>query len=43
MEVITLKETILKSLFKIEEDYNVKILYAVESGSRAWEIPVALK
>jgi len=34
-----LKETILKSLLKIEEDFNVKILYAVESGSRAWEFP----
>jgi len=38
-EVIALKETILKSLLKIEEDYHVKILYAVESGSRAWEFP----
>lgn len=34
-----MKETILKSLLKIEQDYNVKILYAVESGSRAWEFP----
>jgi uncharacterized protein len=34
-----LKETILKSLLKIEQDFNVKILYAVESGSRAWEFP----
>ncbi|MEH7547654.1 DNA polymerase beta superfamily protein, partial [Neobacillus vireti] len=34
-----MKETILKSLLKIEEDFNVKILYAVESGSRAWEFP----
>ena len=34
-----MKETILKSLLKIEEDYNVKILYAAESGSRAWEFP----
>jgi uncharacterized protein len=34
-----LKETILKSLLKIEEDFNVKVLYAVESGSRAWEFP----
>ncbi|WHX41027.1 nucleotidyltransferase domain-containing protein [Mesobacillus sp. AQ2] len=34
-----MKETILKSLTKIEEDFDVKILYAVESGSRAWEFP----
>lgn len=34
-----MKETILKSLAKIEEDFDVKILYAVESGSRAWEFP----
>lgn len=34
-----MKEIILKSLAKIEEDYDVKILYAVESGSRAWEFP----
>ncbi|CAM4032188.1 nucleotidyltransferase domain-containing protein [Mesobacillus thioparans] len=34
-----MKETILQSLAKIEEDFDVKILYAVESGSRAWEFP----
>ncbi|WNF23346.1 nucleotidyltransferase domain-containing protein [Mesobacillus jeotgali] len=34
-----MKETILKSLAKIEEDFDVKILYAVESGSRAWGFP----
>lgn len=34
-----MKEIILESLKKIEEDYNVKILYACESGSRAWEFP----
>jgi uncharacterized protein len=39
MERIVLKETILRSLAKIEEDFDVKILYAVESGSRAWEFP----
>nr|WP_285891045.1 nucleotidyltransferase domain-containing protein [Mesobacillus subterraneus] len=39
MERIVVKEIILKSLAKIEEDYDVKILYAVESGSRAWEFP----
>ncbi|MDF1507525.1 nucleotidyltransferase domain-containing protein [Robertmurraya sp. DFI.2.37] len=34
-----MKEIILKSLMQIEEEYHVKILYAVESGSRAWEFP----
>lgn len=31
-----MKETILKNLNEIEEKYEVKILYAIESGSRAW-------
>jgi len=34
-----MKDVILKKLFDIEEKYNVKILYAVESGSRAWGFP----
>ena len=34
-----MRETILKALKKIEEDYNVKVLYACESGSRAWGFP----
>ncbi len=31
-----LKDKILKKLNEIEKSYNVKILYACESGSRAW-------
>ncbi|WP_461251928.1 nucleotidyltransferase domain-containing protein, partial [Treponema sp. R8-4-B8] len=30
------KNTILERLPKIEEEHSVKILYAIESGSRAW-------
>ena len=30
------RNTILSRLKKIEEEYNVSVLYAVESGSRAW-------
>jgi predicted nucleotidyltransferase len=29
-------EEIIKNLYKIEEEENVKIIYAAESGSRAW-------
>ena len=32
----TVKELILAKLHEIEEKENVKILYAIESGSRAW-------
>lgn len=36
---MTLKEKILTELKKIEEQYEVKICLAVESGSRAWGFP----
>ncbi|MBC8186463.1 nucleotidyltransferase domain-containing protein [candidate division KSB1 bacterium] len=34
-----MKQKILEILDKIESDYQVKILYACESGSRAWGFP----
>ena len=34
-----MKETILKALAEIERKENVRIIYAVESGSRAWGFP----
>lgn len=34
-----MKAIIQKRLLEIEEKYKVKILYAVESGSRAWGFP----
>ncbi|AOH55162.1 hypothetical protein ABE28_012455 [Peribacillus muralis] len=34
-----MKEKIIEELKRIEETYNVKILYACESGSRAWKFP----
>ncbi|OLN22208.1 hypothetical protein BTO30_10690 [Domibacillus antri] len=33
-----MKETILKTLEQIEKDHHVKVLYACESGSRAWGV-----
>jgi len=38
-EVLQLREHILSVLEQIEEEYDVKILYACESGSRAWGFP----
>lgn len=34
-----MKKRILQELKQIEEKYAVKIVYAVESGSRAWGFP----
>lgn len=34
-----MKEIIISKLKEIENEYQVKILYAVESGSRAWGFP----
>jgi len=34
-----MKEMILNKLKEIEKEYQIKILYAVESGSRAWGFP----
>lgn len=36
MQVNNMKSTISEELRKIEKEYNVEIIYAVESGSRAW-------
>jgi uncharacterized protein len=33
---IPVKELIKQELSRLEKDFNIKILYAVESGSRAW-------
>ena len=35
-----MKDTIQKELAQIEQTQNVRILLAVESGSRAWGLPL---
>lgn len=34
-----MKEKIIEEIKKIEQEHNVKVCYAVESGSRAWGFP----
>ncbi|MCG8399520.1 nucleotidyltransferase domain-containing protein, partial [Bacillus atrophaeus] len=34
-----MKQRIIDELRRIEQEYSVKIVYAVESGSRAWGFP----
>jgi uncharacterized protein len=36
-----MKSQILSRLYKIEAEENVRIVYACESGSRAWGFPSA--
>lgn len=36
---MTVEATIIETLKEIEKDYNVQVLYACESGSRAWGFP----
>lgn len=34
-----MEENIRRSLLQVEEQFQVKILYACETGSRAWGFP----
>lgn len=36
------KNYILEELHRIEHDFNVKVLYACESGSRAWGFSIQI-
>ena len=38
-EAAIVKELIIQKLAEIEQSENIKILHAVESGSRAWGFP----
>jgi len=39
MERRPMKESVLSELLRIEHEFDVKVLYACEAGSRAWGFP----